>query len=164
MNVIERLEFELANFNSAIHRFNHYTTRIYNKVTEHCNPNDSNSCNDSCNYRLGDNDINSNKKSKHRKTKVIWFNSTFSNLSNINKADFNYIGISARNWKKRVYNYGRSFSSPLLRNQTALLGWFWSLRDRGVTPQIKWGFIKDYFIPESFNSRCNLYFFARRKK
>ena len=27
VNVIERLEFELAYYDSAIHRFNHYTTR-----------------------------------------------------------------------------------------------------------------------------------------
>ena len=41
---------------------------------EHCNTNDSKSSNDSCNYRLGDsdNDINLNKKIKHRKRKVIW--------------------------------------------------------------------------------------------
>ena len=27
VNVIARLEFELANYNSAVHRFNHYTTK-----------------------------------------------------------------------------------------------------------------------------------------
>ena len=27
VNVIERLEFELAYYDSAVHRFNHYTTR-----------------------------------------------------------------------------------------------------------------------------------------
>ena len=31
MNVIARLEYELAYYDSAVHRFNHYTTRTLGK-------------------------------------------------------------------------------------------------------------------------------------
>ena len=31
-----------------------------------------------------------------------------------------YIGISAENWKQRLYNHRHSFSNQRLRNQTAL--------------------------------------------
>ena len=34
MNVIARLEYELTNYNSAVHRFNHYTTRIHPQQNE----------------------------------------------------------------------------------------------------------------------------------
>ena len=53
-----------------------------------------------------------------------------------------YMGISAGNWKQRFYNNRHSFSNPLSRNQTALLRWFGSLRDRHLIPQNKWRFIK----------------------
>ena len=32
VNVIARLEYELADYDSAVHRFNHYTTRTLPKV------------------------------------------------------------------------------------------------------------------------------------
>ena len=34
MNVIAQLEFELANYNSAVHRFNHYTTDMPSNRTK----------------------------------------------------------------------------------------------------------------------------------
>ena len=62
-----------------------------------------------------------------------------------------YIGISAGNWKQRFCNR-HSFSNPLLRNQTSLTKWFRSLRDRVLTPQIKWRLIKKSSSLGSFNS------------
>ena len=52
------------------------------------------------------------------------------------------IGISAGNWKQRRYNHRHSFSNPRLRNQTALSKYFWSLKDQGLSPQIKWKIIR----------------------
>ena len=43
-----------------------------------------------------------------------------------------YIGISAGNWKPRLYNHRHSFSNLRLRNQTALSKYFWNLKDQGL--------------------------------
>ena len=45
-----------------------------------------------------------------------------------------YIGISAGNWKQRLYNHRHSFSNPWLRNKTALFKYFWSLKNQGDPP------------------------------
>ena len=50
-----------------------------------------------------------------------------------------------------LQSYTLFFFNALLRNQTALLRWFWNLRDRGVTPQIKWRLIKK---SSTLGSRC----------
>ena len=66
-------------------RLEYQEQMINNKVTEQCNTTNNNGCNDSCNYKLdNDNNISSNKKklSIGRK-KVIWFNTGFCKLSNI---------------------------------------------------------------------------------
>ena len=67
-----------------------------------------------------------------------------------------YFGISAGNWKQRYYNHKHSFTNPTRRNQTALSKWFWNLRDRGLTPYIKWKLIRRSSTPVNFKSRCNL--------
>ena len=48
-----------------------------------------------------------------------------------------YIGISVDNWKQSLYNHRHSFSNLLLRNQTALSKYFWSLKKRRLTTHIK---------------------------
>ena len=48
-----------------------------------------------------------------------------------------YIDIFAGNWKQRLYNQRDSFTNSFLRNQTALSKDYWSLKECGLTPQIK---------------------------
>ena len=67
-----------------------------------------------------------------------------------------YIGISAGNWKQRLYNHRYSFSNPRLKNQTALSKYFWNLKDQGLTSQIKWRIIRHSSTANSFNCWCNL--------
>ena len=67
-----------------------------------------------------------------------------------------YIGISAGNWKQRWYSHRHSFSNPKLRYQTALLKYFWGLKDQGLSPQIKWKILRHSSAANSFNGRCNL--------
>ena len=67
-----------------------------------------------------------------------------------------YIGISSGNWKQKIYNHRHSFSNPWLRNQTALSKYFWSLKDQGLIPQIKWKIVRQSSTANSFNDRCNL--------
>ena len=67
-----------------------------------------------------------------------------------------YIGISAGNWKQRLYNHRHSFFNPRLRNQTALSKYFWNVKDQGRTPQVKWKIVKQSSTAKSFNRRCNL--------
>ena len=62
-----------------------------------------------------------------------------------------YFGISAGNWKQRLYSHWHSFSNPSLGNQTALSKWFWRLKDSSHTSLVWWNFIKS-----NFRSRCNL--------
>ena len=67
-----------------------------------------------------------------------------------------YIGISAGNWRQRLYNHRHSSSNPRLRNQTAVSGYFWNLKDQGLNPQIKWKIVRQSSTANSFNGRCNL--------
>ena len=66
-----------------------------------------------------------------------------------------YNGILDGNWKHRFYNHKYSFFNPLLRSRTALSRWFLSLREKSLTPQFKWRFIKKS-TPLNFNIRYNL--------
>ena len=66
-----------------------------------------------------------------------------------------YFGISAGNWKQRLYSHVHSFSNPSLRNQWALSKWFWSLKDSGLTSLVWWNFIIRLTTPSNL-SRCNL--------
>ena len=86
--------------------------------------------------------------------KVVYKATIFS-IEN-SKAERVYIEISAGNWKQVLQSH--FFSNPLLRNQTALSRWFWSLRDRGLTPQIKCRFIKKISILANYSiNGMNLY-------
>ena len=75
---------------------------------------------------------------------------------NENRKDIKiYFRIFAGNWKQRFYSHRHSFSNPSLRNQTALSNWFWRLKDNGLTPLVRWNFIKRSTIPSNCGSRCN---------
>ena len=63
-----------------------------------------------------------------------------------------YFRISAGNWKQRLFSHRHSS----LRNQTVLSKWFWRLNDSGLTPLVRWNFIKRSTTPSNFRSRCNL--------
>ena len=67
-----------------------------------------------------------------------------------------YKGISAGNWKQRLYNHKYSFSNPRLKNQTAQSKYFGNLKDQGLNPQIKWKIVRQSSTANSFNGRCNL--------
>ena len=68
----------------------------------------------------------------------------------------NYIGISSTKWKSRCANHKFSFSHEDLKNQTALSKHFWSLKNKGLTPEIQWSILKKSNTPKCFDRRCNL--------
>ena len=68
----------------------------------------------------------------------------------------NYIGISSTKWKSRYATHKFSFSYEHLKNQTALSKHFWSLKNKGLTPEIQWSILKKSNTPKCFDSRCNL--------
>ena len=53
-----------------------------------------------------------------------------------------YIGISSVRWKLGYDYHIHSFSHERLRNQTALAKYFWKLKNRCLTPKIKWKILK----------------------
>ena len=67
-----------------------------------------------------------------------------------------YIGISSTKWKYRYVNHKFSFSHEQLKHQTALSKHFWSLKNKGLTPEIQWSILKKSNTPKCFDSRCNL--------
>ena len=67
-----------------------------------------------------------------------------------------YIGISSTKWKSRYVNYKFSFSNEHQKNQTALSKHFWSLKNKGLTPEIQWSTLKKSNTPKCFDSRCNM--------
>ena len=68
-----------------------------------------------------------------------------------------YIGISSTKWKSSYANHKFSFSHEHLKNQTALSKHFWSLKKKGLTPDIQWSILKKSNTPKCFDSRCDLY-------
>ena len=89
-------------------------------------------------------------------SKNIIYQACISPLEHNNYEERVYIGISAGNWKQRLYNNRHSFSNPRLRNQTAQSKYFWNLMDQELTPQIKWKIVSQSSTTNSFNGRCNL--------
>ena len=67
-----------------------------------------------------------------------------------------YIRISSTKWKIRYANHKFSFSHEHLKHQTALSKHFWSLKNKGLTPEIQWSILKNSNTPKFFDSRCNL--------
>ena len=67
-----------------------------------------------------------------------------------------YIGISSTKWKIRYANHKYSFSHEHLKHQTAQSKQFWSLKNKGLTPEIQWSILKKLKTPKCFDSRCNL--------
>ena len=67
-----------------------------------------------------------------------------------------YIGISSTKWKIRYANHKFSFSHEHQKHQTALFKHFWSLKSKGLTPEIQWSILKKSNTPKCFDSRCNL--------
>ena len=67
-----------------------------------------------------------------------------------------YIGISSTKWKIRYANHKYSFSHEYLKHQTAICKHFWSLKNKGLTPEIQWSILKKSDTPKCFDSRCNL--------
>ena len=67
-----------------------------------------------------------------------------------------YIGILLISWKLRYNNLIYSFSHKCLKNQTALSGYFWKLKNRGLTPKIQWKILKRSTTRSWFDGRCNL--------
>ena len=67
-----------------------------------------------------------------------------------------YIGISSTKWKVRYTNHKYSFSHEYLKHQKALSKQFWSLKNKGLTPEIQWSILKKSNTPKCFDGRCNL--------
>ena len=64
-----------------------------------------------------------------------------------------YVGISAGNWKQRLYKHRHSFSNPRLRNQT-ISKYFWNLKDHGLTLQVKLKILGQSSTANSYNVTC----------
>ena len=75
---------------------------------------------------------------------------------NIKDKKKTYIGISSTKWKIRYVNHKYSFSHEHLKDHTALSKHSWSLKNKGLTPAIKWSILKRSNTPKCFDSRCNL--------
>ena len=58
-----------------------------------------------------------------------------------------YIGISSTKWKSRYANHEFSFSYEQLKTQTALSKHLWSLKNKGLTPEIQWSLLKKSNTP-----------------
>ena len=67
-----------------------------------------------------------------------------------------YIGILSTRWKSRYANHKFSFSHEHLKNQTALSKHFWSLKNKGLIPEIQWSILKKLNTVKCLDSRCNL--------
>ena len=67
-----------------------------------------------------------------------------------------YIRISSTKWIERCANHKYSFSHEHLKHQTALPKQFWSLKNKGLTPEIQWSILKKSNTLKSFNGRCSL--------
>ena len=63
-----------------------------------------------------------------------------------------YIGISSTKWKSRYLNHKFSFTHEHLKNQTALSKHFWSLKNKGLTPEIQWSILKKSNTLKYFDS------------
>ena len=66
-----------------------------------------------------------------------------------------YIGISSTKWKERYANYKYSFSHEYSKHQTALSKQFWSLKNKGLIPEIEWSILKKSNTPKGFDGRCS---------
>ena len=48
------------------------------------------------------------------------------------------------------------YISVILKHQTAQSKHFWSLKNKGLTPEIQWSILKKSNTPKCFDNRCNL--------
>ena len=62
-------------------------------------------------------------------SKKVVYQACISPMELNNDGERVYIGITAGNWKQRLYNHRHSFSNPRLRNQTAQSKYFWNRKD-----------------------------------
>ena len=63
-----------------------------------------------------------------------------------------------------IANHKFSFSHEYLKHQTALSKHFWSLKNKGLTPEIQWSILKKSNTPKCFDSRCKLCLEEKKKK
>ena len=73
--------------------------------------------------------------------------------TSINKT---YIGIASTTFKARYGNHVQSFSNYHKRNNTSLSTYYWKLKQRQLTPTIKWKIIIKTNICSSLHGPCNL--------
>ena len=67
-----------------------------------------------------------------------------------------YIGISSTKWKIRYAYHKYSFFHEHLKHQTARSKHFWSLKNKGLTPEIQWSILKRSNTSKCFDNKCNL--------
>ena len=97
-------------------------------------------------------------------SKNVVYQTWISPIERNNNGERVYIGISAGNWKQRLYNYRHSFSNLRLRNQTALWKCFWSFKDQGLSPpqKKKWKIVRQSSTTNNFNGRFNLCIYEKK--
>ena len=54
-----------------------------------------------------------------------------------------YLGIAEGNWKQRLYNHRQSFKDKKHKNDTALLSYFWDLKENhNQIPKLTWSIVR----------------------
>ena len=67
-----------------------------------------------------------------------------------------YIGCTKTDFKTRFTNHKHSFSNTKLRNATTLSRCVWDLKDKKLTPVIRWDILKKANVCRSLNDPCFL--------
>ena len=67
-----------------------------------------------------------------------------------------YIGCTALSFKQRFTDHKSSFRNKNQRNKTTLAKYVWDLKEKGITPVIKWSILKKGFPYSCGSRRCDL--------
>ena len=70
--------------------------------------------------------------------------------------DKSYIGIASTTFKARYNNHECSFNNYDKRNNTSLATFYWKLKQKLLTPTIKWSIIKKTNTCSNLHGPCNL--------
>ena len=67
-----------------------------------------------------------------------------------------YIGLASTTFKARYGNHKHSFNNHSMRNNTSLSTYYWDLKEKNLTPKIKWKILKRANICNNLHGPCNL--------
>ena len=67
-----------------------------------------------------------------------------------------YIGCTSNEFKKRWYSHNSTFEQPDHKSPTTLSTYIWKLKNRGLTPMVKWSVLYKAHAFSSGSKQCNL--------